>query len=81
MPDFTVAPGETITLKVTGADAAGAPAPANNNANYPNAAANGASVASNNSQFGGVYRRNRNRKNKTNRRNRKNKTNRRNRKN
>ena len=71
MPDFTVAPGETITINVTGAAAAGAPAPAN--ANFPNAA-NGASVASNNSQFGGVYRRNRNRK--TNRRNRKNKTNR-----
>jgi hypothetical protein len=77
MPDFTVQPGETITINVRGAAAAGAPA--NNNANYPNAAANGASVASNNSQFGGVYRRNRNRK--TNRRNRKNKTNRRNRKN
>ena len=65
--DFSVRPGETITLKVTGVAAAG----------------NADSVASNNSQFGGVYRRNRNRKNKTNRRNRnrKNKTNRRNRKN
>ena len=79
MPDFTVAPGETITINVTGAAAAGAPAAAGNNANFPNAVANGASVASNNSQYGGVYRRNRNRKNKTNRRNRKNKTNRRNR--
>ena len=78
MPDFTVAPGETITLNVTGVAAAGAPAPANNNANYPNAAANGASVASNNYAFGGGGLR-RNRKNKTNRRNRKNKTNRRNR--
>lgn len=80
MPDFTVAAGETITINVRGAAAAG-----NNdnrsavtaNENFPNAD----SVSSNNSQFGGVYRRNRNRKNKTNRRNRKNKTNRRNRKN
>ena len=45
--DFSVRPGETITLKVTGVAAAG----------------NADSVASNNSQFGGVYRRNRNRKN------------------
>jgi hypothetical protein len=76
MPDFTVTPGETITINVTGA---AAPNAGGNNDNYPNVASNGASVASNNSAFGGGYRRNRNRKNKTNRRNRKNKTNRRNR--
>lgn len=75
MPDFNVAVGETITINVTGVAAAANAAAAGNNVNYPNAAANG---ASNNSQYGGVYRRNRNRKNKTNRRNRKNKTNRRN---
>jgi hypothetical protein len=82
MPEFTVAPGETITLKVMGVAAAGAPAPAENN--FPNAASNNGvgelPGGPNNNHFGGGNRRNRNRKNKTNRRNRKNKTNRRNRK-
>jgi len=77
MPDFTVAPGETITINVTGVAAAGAAA--NNNANFPNAAGTPGNLPGvpNGANFGGGYRRNR--KNKTNRRNRKNKTNRRNR--
>ena len=66
--DFSVRPGETITLKVTGL--AAAPNAGGNNANFPNARPdNGASLASNNSNFGGGGLR-RNRKNKTNRRNR-----------
>ena len=79
MPDFTVAPGETITINVMGVAAAGAPAAAGNNANFPNAAGTPGNLPGvpNGANFGGGYRRNR--KNKTNRRNRKNKTNRRNR--
>ena len=77
MPDFTVAPGETIILNVTGVAAAPNAAAANAaaaNAAAANAAAGNAdSLSSNNSDFGGGgLRRNRNRKNKTNRRNRKN---------
>ena len=81
MPNFNVAVGETITINVTGVAAAGAPAAANNNAGFPNTGGTGAGNlpgGPNGANFGGGYRRNRNRKNKTNRRNRKNKTNRRN---
>ena len=82
MPDFNVAVGETITINVTGVAAAGAPAAANNNAGFPNTGVTPDDLPGgpNGANFGGGYRRNRNRKNKTNRRNRKNKTNRRNRK-
>ena len=83
MPNFNVAVGETITINVTGVAAAGAPAAANNNnAGFPNTGVTPDDLPGgpNGANFGGGYRRNRNRKNKTNRRNRKNKTNRRNRK-